>query len=46
MPHDRPEEQEEAYENLRGLVKVLIEIDMRLARERAEQEHKLQPPLF
>ena len=46
MPHDRPEEQEEAYENMRGLVKVLVEIDIRFARERLAKERELQPSLF
>ncbi len=46
MPDALPEEQEEAYENLKWLVKVLVEIDDRLAHERQEKELKLQPTLF
>ena len=46
MPHDQLEDQQEAYENVRELVKILVEIDMRLAREEAEKKRLLQPPLF
>lgn len=38
MPNASPEEREQAYENLRNLILVLIEIDDRLARERIERE--------
>ena len=42
MPHSAPEEQEAAYENLKGLVQALLRIDERLAQE----EIDMQPPLF
>ncbi len=34
MPTASDEEREEAYENLRGLIAILIEIDDRLTREK------------
>ena len=36
MPDATNEEREAAYENLLGLIQVLVEIDRRLARERRE----------
>ncbi len=42
MPEATPEEQEAAYENLRGLAELLLRIDERLA----QVEIDMQPPLF
>lgn len=42
MPDATPEEQEAAYENLKGLAHTLFLIDERLAQE----EIDMQPPLF
>ena len=36
MPNASNEERERAYENLRGLIASLVEIDTRLARENRE----------
>jgi hypothetical protein len=41
-----PEKQEEAYENLVSLSKLLVHIDERLATREAELRTMLQPPLF
>jgi hypothetical protein len=46
MPNATPEAQEEAYENLRSLAKLLIRIDDRLYDEEIEKLRMLQPPLF
>jgi hypothetical protein len=46
MPDATPEEQEEAYENLRSLVALLVQIDERLDAEEMEMRGMLQPPLF
>ena len=46
MPSATPEEQEEAYENLRSLVALLVQIDERLVTEEIEMRERLQPPLF
>lgn len=46
MPGASPEEQEEAYENLRGLTRVLAETEDRLEREHRERQRMLQPPLL
>jgi hypothetical protein len=46
MPGATPQEQEEAYENLRSLVQLLLQIDERLVTEEAETQKMLQPPLF
>jgi hypothetical protein len=46
MPAATPQAQEEAYENLRSLAKLLVRIDERLADEEAETKRMLQPPLF
>jgi hypothetical protein len=45
MPNDRTQAQEEACEILLGLVKVLVEIDMRLSNEEEQKRPKLQQPL-
>ena len=45
MPDATPEAQEEAYENLRGLIAVLVEIDDRRTREHAAKLKMLHPPL-
>jgi hypothetical protein len=46
MPDATPGAQEEAYENLRSLAKLLVSIDERLTDEEAETKRMLQPPLF
>jgi hypothetical protein len=46
MPNATPEAQEEAYENLRRLARLLIRIDERLAKEEDEKAKTLQPPLL
>jgi len=46
MPDATPEAQAEAYENLRRLAKVLVDIDERLYTEEVEMWTMLQPPLF
>lgn len=40
MPHASEEEREEAYENLRGLISILVEIDDRLAREKCDADSR------
>jgi len=44
MPNVTEKEREEAYENLRGLIAILVEIDERLAREKRARDdsRKLQ----
>ena len=48
MPDATPQEQEqeEAYENLRSQVQLLLQIDGRLVMEEIEVQEMLQPPLF
>ena len=46
MPDAVPKEQEAAYENLRSLVALLVQIDERLDAEEMEMRGMLQPPLF
>ncbi len=46
MPNATPEEQEAAYENLRSLVQLLLQIDERLILEEEEIKRLLQPPLL
>jgi hypothetical protein len=46
MPSATPKEQEEAHENLRSLVALLVQIDERLVMEEIEMREMLQPPLF
>ena len=46
MPDATPEAQDEAYENLKSLVRLLVQIDERLATEEAEKRTTLQSPLF
>ncbi len=46
MADASPEKQEEAYENLVSLSKLLVRIDERLATEEEELWTMLQPPLF
>lgn len=36
MPDATPEQQEEAFENLRGLVRILVGIDDRLSKEEVQ----------
>jgi hypothetical protein len=38
MPNASEAERAQAYENLRGLIVILVEIDRRLAREHRERE--------
>jgi hypothetical protein len=46
MPNATPKEQEAAYENLRSLAALLVQIDERLDTEEQETREMLQPPLF
>jgi hypothetical protein len=46
MPDATPGEQEMAYQNLRSLVALLVQIDERLVIEEIEMRERLQPPLF
>lgn len=43
MPDASEEEREAAYENLRGLITILVEIDDRLAREHREGDSRNRP---
>jgi hypothetical protein len=46
MPYATPDAQEEAYENINSLVKLLVRIDERIFEEEQETRRMLQPPLF
>ena len=46
VPDALPEEQEAAYENLRDLARLAVEIDDRLKAEHAEKKRRIQPTLF